>query len=84
MRKNKKNPPPEIYRIKVEGLLDKSWMDWFGKMVISYERGQTMLMGPVPDQAALHGLLHRIRDLNLTLVSVNRIKPEKAKKQEGR
>ncbi len=74
MRGTKKNPSPEIYRINVEGRLGKSWADWLEGMVISYQKNQTVLTGPLPDQAALYGLLHRIRDLNLTLVSVNRKK----------
>lgn len=63
------------YRIKLKEHLDPKWSDWFEQMVISIEGGQTILTGPVPDQAALHGLLIRIRDLNLTLLSVERIEP---------
>jgi hypothetical protein len=63
------------YRIKLKEHLDPKWSDWFEQMVISIEGGQTILTGPVPDQAALHGLLIRIRDLNLTLLSVERIVP---------
>jgi hypothetical protein len=63
------------YRIKVKGRLDLRWSDWFEQMVISTEGGETILTGPVADQAALHGLLIRIRDLNLTLLSVERIEP---------
>jgi len=63
------------YRIKLKGILDPKWSDWFEQMAISIEGGETILTGPVADQAALHGLLIRIRDLNLTLLSVERIEP---------
>ena len=65
------------YRIKIKGHLDPKWSDWFEQMVISIEGGETILTGSVADQAALHGLLIRIRDLNLTLLSVERIEPDK-------
>ena len=61
------------YRIKLKGHLDPKWSDWFEQMAISPEGDQTILTGAVADQAALHGLLIRIRDLNLTLLSVERI-----------
>ena len=63
----------ENYRIKLKGCLDPKWSDWFEQMAISTERGNTILTGSVADQAALHGLLTRIRDLNLTLLSVERL-----------
>jgi len=63
------------YRIKLKGNLDPKWSDWFEQMAIYTEGGETILIGPVTDQAALHGLLARIRDLNLTLLSVERIEP---------
>lgn len=63
------------YRIKLKGHVDPKWSDWFEQMVISIQGGETILTGPVADQAALHGLLIRIRDLNLTLLSVERIEP---------
>jgi hypothetical protein len=69
------------YQIKLKEHLDPKWSDWFEQMVISIEGGQTILTGPVPDQAALHGLLIRIRDLNLTLLSVERIEPVHQKNQ---
>ena len=71
---------PTNYRIRLKGHLDRKWSDWFGQMVISTERADTILTGSVADQAALHGLLIRIRDLNLTLLSVELIetvRPEK-------
>jgi hypothetical protein len=63
------------YRIILKGCLDPKWSDWFEQMAISTEGGETTLTGPVADQAALHGLLIRIRDLNLTLLSVERLEP---------
>ena len=64
------------YRIKVKGRLDHKWSDWFEQMTISTEDGNTILTGPVADQAALHGLLIRIRDLNLTLLAIERLDPD--------
>ena len=63
------------YRIKLKEYLDPNWSDWFEHMAISTDGDQTILTGAVADQAALHGLLIRIRDLNLTLLSVERIAP---------
>ncbi len=67
---------PEQYEIIVEGHLDAAWMEWFTGLALTHlAGGQTLLMGSLPDQTALHGLLERIRDLNLTLISVTRGKP---------
>ena len=67
---------PAHYRISLKGCLDDKWSDWFEQMAISTEGDQTILAGPVADQAALHGLLIRIRDLNLTLLSVEQTDPD--------
>ncbi len=64
---------PAFYQIKVKGCLGNQWSDWFEGMTISYKNGVTTISGKVVDQAALHGLLIRIRDLGLQLVSVNHI-----------
>ena len=62
---------PEYYEIKIKGQLDPGWSDWFAGLQLTYlDKDETRISGPLPDQAALHGLLERIRDLNLTLVSV--------------
>ena len=64
-----------IYEIKIKSQLDRRWSDWFEGLTMTYdEHGHTILFGPVTDQAALHGLLNKIRDMNLVLISVNRIK----------
>ena len=61
------------YEIRVRGVLGGGWSAWFdGLQVTSDERGQTTIAGPVPDQAALHGLLAKIRDLGLDLLAVRR------------
>ena len=67
---------PDIYQIILEGHLSRQWSDWFEGFTITLdERGQTILVGPVPDQPALHGLLKKIRDLGIPLISVNRLDP---------
>jgi hypothetical protein len=65
------------YEIRIQGVLDARWSAWFdGLRVSSDEPGQTTIAGPVGDQAALHGLLAKVRDLGLPLVSVRRIDPD--------
>jgi hypothetical protein len=63
-----------VYRISVQGKLDEDWSDWLDGMTITFERSTTTLTGPVADQPALRGILDRIWDLNLTLISVTRVK----------
>ena len=73
---NKLNPKVDQdtsrnYQIKIEGHLGPQWTDWFGGLTITLEdNGNTLLTGPVVDQAALHGLLKKVRDLGMPLVSV--------------
>ena len=67
---------PELYEIRIKGHLDGRWADWFeGQTITLEDNGETLLTGSVTDQAALHGLLRKVRDLGLTLLSVNRIEP---------
>lgn len=67
---------PVLYEIRVAGHLSTHWADWFeGLTIILLEDGDTILTGPVIDQAALFGLLKKARDLGLSLVSVNAIEP---------
>jgi hypothetical protein len=62
---------PSRYQIRVRGVLDPHWSDWFDNMAITYDgSGDTLLIGPLADQAALYGVLHRIRDLGLILRAV--------------
>jgi hypothetical protein len=65
------------YQIKVQGQLDKKWSDWFNGMSIAFESGITTLTGTVADQAKLRGMLSKIWDLNLTVVSVTQMEWEK-------
>ena len=68
------NFQPDRYEIRVKGHLAPRWTEWFAGFTLTHtESGETILSGPVEDQAALHGLLDRVRDLNLTLISVNRV-----------
>jgi len=63
---------PVIYQIRLKGHLSAVWKDWFDELTITLEdNGETLLTGPVVDQAALHGLLKRVRDLGMPLLSVN-------------
>ncbi len=67
---------PIMYQIRIKGHLDRRWRDWFEGMSISLENnGDTLITGPVADQSALHGLVKKVRDLGLPLISVNRIDP---------
>jgi hypothetical protein len=72
-----------LYEIRLKGHLDDRWADWFGGLTITLEEdGDTLLTGPVIDQAALHGLLKRVRDLGMPLLSVNFVNPGQAETQE--
>ena len=67
---------PWIYQIRIKGHLGNQWIDWFEGLTITLEEdGDTLLTGPVVDQAALHGLLKKVRDLGMPLVSVSPVEP---------
>ena len=78
---NTLNPKPDpcqptVYQIRLQGHLGPEWTDWFGGLTVTLEdNGDTLLTGPIVDQAGLHGLLKRIRDLGIPLISVMRIEP---------
>ena len=82
---NKLNPKsnpgqPRVYQIRIKGHLGHQWTDWFEGLTITLEdNGETLLTGPVVDQAALHGLLKKVRDLGMPLLSVNRVEPNQGK-----
>ena len=67
---------PQRYEIRIKGHLEKRWADWFeGLTIMALDNGETLLTGPVVDQAALHGLLRKVRDLGMPLLSVTRVRP---------
>jgi len=69
---------PMVYQIRIKGHLGPQWMDWFEGLTITLEKdGDTLLTGPVVDQAALHGLLKKVRDLGMPLLSVNSVEPSR-------
>ena len=82
MTKLRKDLKPEYYRIKIKGWLEPKWSYWFEGMEITYEKNYTLMTGPVKDQSALHGLLNRIRDLNLPLLLVERMEDDKKNFQD--
>jgi hypothetical protein len=70
---------PGRYEIRIRGHLDDRWAAWFGGLTLTLEdNGDTLLTGPVVDQAALHGLLRKVRDVGMPLISVIRIEPGQA------
>ncbi len=76
---NSTSNPMMIYQIRLKGYLSREWTDWFEGLTITLEEnGDTLLTGPVVDQAALHGLLKKVRDLGLPLVSVCPLEPGQA------
>lgn len=77
-QRNKKTESSQaiVYQIRLEGHLGRQWTVWFEGLTVTWgANGETLLTGPVVDQAALYGLLRKVRDLGLPLVSVNRITP---------
>jgi len=76
----KTNPSqPMVYQIRIKGHLGHQWTDWFEGLTITLEEdGETLLTGPVVDDAALHGLLKKVRDLGMPLLSVIRVEPGQA------
>jgi hypothetical protein len=67
------------YEIRIKGHLDEQWADWFGGLTVTLKAdGDTLLTGPIIDQAALYGLLKKVRDLGMPLLSVNPVKPDEA------
>jgi hypothetical protein len=70
---------PMVYQIRIKGHLDPGWTDWFGGLTITLsDNGDTLLTGPVIDQAALYGLLKKVRDVGMPLLSVNRLEDGQA------
>ncbi|MFL5589593.1 MAG: hypothetical protein ACJ797_23610 [Ktedonobacteraceae bacterium] len=70
--------PPD-YQIRIKGHLGRQWTDWFGGLTLTLEdNGETLLTGPVVDQAALHGVLRKVRDLGMPLLSVICVTPGQA------
>jgi hypothetical protein len=67
---------PARYEIRVEGILDQHWTAWFEGLQVSSDGSQTVICGPVADQAALHGLLNKVCGLGLVLVSARRLDPD--------
>ena len=70
---------PLVYQIRIKGHLGREWTDWFEGLTLTLEdNGDTLLTGPVVDQAALHGVLRKVRDVGVPLLSVNHVEPGQA------
>jgi hypothetical protein len=73
-QKSERGPDqPMVFQIRIQGHLSQLWQDWFEGLIITLEDGNTLLSGPVVDQSALHGILKKIRDLGMPLLSVNSV-----------
>ena len=74
---DEKHNQNQCYEIRLKGHLEARWTEWFDGLTITLEEnGNTLLSGPLADQAALHGILKKVRDLGLTLLSVNSVEPD--------
>ncbi len=79
--RNAENDLPMIYQIRFKGHLGCEWTEWFEGLTVTLEdNGETLLTGPVADQAALYGLLKKVRDLGMPLLSVNCLKPDQTRR----
>jgi hypothetical protein len=73
----------KIFQIRIQGHLSQQWTDWFEGLIITLEEdGNTLLNGPVVDQSALHGILKKIRNLGMPLLSVNSVDPDPTTKTD--
>lgn len=72
---------PARYEVRVEGVLDGRWSEWFEGLHLQNQSGETILSGTLPDQPALHGILDKVRDLGLTIITVRRLPPEQPGEQ---
>ena len=76
---------PLLYQIRLKGQLGSLWTNWFGGLAITLdENGDTLITGPVADQAALHGLLRKIRDLGIPLISLVLLEPGPADRSQSK
>jgi hypothetical protein len=74
---------PMVYQIRMKGHLGRQWADWFEGLTIRLtDNGETLLTGPVVDQVALYGVLKKVRDGGIPLISVIRVKPDPAERPE--
>ena len=75
---------PLVYQIRIKGHLGHEWADWFeGLTLTALDNGETLLTGPVVDQAALHGVLKKVRDVAMPLLSVVRVTPDQAEASDA-
>jgi hypothetical protein len=84
-QKSEQDPDqPNIFQFRIQGHLSQQWQDWFEGLSITLEEdGNTLLSGPVVDQSALHGILKKIRDLGIPLLSVNSIDPNQSTRPDA-
>ena len=74
---------PAYYEVRVDGVLDGRWSEWFQGLQIDNQGGETILSGTLPDQPALHGILDKVRDLGLSIITVRRIPPRRQGRSAG-